>query len=273
MAAYSLTCFGVGDGWPCADRKHSAFLYELGNPGETQRILIDAGEPISSSYKASGLDYDLIDRIFLSHFHFDHLGGFFMLLQGFWLENRKKDLHVHLPSHGIEPIRRLLEAGCIFDELLPFRLVFEPIVPGRPIAFGGMTVTAHPTTHLQGLRNSFREIHPNVYDAFSFLLESGTTRIGHTSDIGGVDDLEPLLQQRLDLLVCELAHVEPVDLFRRIQNADIQRAIFIHLSRRHWDELDKLQALATEVLQRIQFSFARDGEKIDAPSPVKRIAP
>src|ERR1051325_11930468 len=40
MAEFSLTCFGVGDGWPCADRKHAAFLYRFGHA----TILIDCGE-------------------------------------------------------------------------------------------------------------------------------------------------------------------------------------------------------------------------------------
>ena len=34
---------------------------------------------LDASYKASGLSYDLIDAIFLSHLHSDHVGGFFML--------------------------------------------------------------------------------------------------------------------------------------------------------------------------------------------------
>src|SRR5882672_8610337 len=86
MGKLTLRCFGVGDGWPCADRKHASFLYRF----DKVSILVDCGEPISSSYKASGLSYDAIDRIFISHLHFDHIAGFFMLMQGFWLERRQK---------------------------------------------------------------------------------------------------------------------------------------------------------------------------------------
>src|SRR5580698_7714064 len=114
MGKFALKIFGVGDGWPCADRNHASFLYRLGDVS----ILLDCGEPISRSFKASGLDYDTIDRIFISHLHSDHTGGFFMLMQSFWLEQRKKDLPVTLPAAGIKLFKQMLNAGFIFDELL-----------------------------------------------------------------------------------------------------------------------------------------------------------
>src|SRR5687768_17086560 len=92
MDDFSLKCFGVGDGTPSAERNHSAYLYRLG----TATLLIDCGEPVSRSFKATGLSYETIDRIFLSHLHSDHVGGLFMLLQGFWLEQRRQQLTIHL---------------------------------------------------------------------------------------------------------------------------------------------------------------------------------
>ena len=129
MAECSIRCFGVGDGWPCADRHHSSFLYQL---GETS-ILIDCGEPVSGSYKASGLSYDAIDQILLSHLHSDHVGGFFMLMQSFWLEARTKPLTVCLPKDGIKPIQRLLELSTVFPELLDFKLKFAALKAARAV--------------------------------------------------------------------------------------------------------------------------------------------
>ena len=101
MGKCSLTCFGVGDGWPCADRNHSSFLYQFGKTS----LLIDCGEGVSGAFKATGLPYDTIDGIFISHLHADHFAGFFMLMQGFWLERRRKKLSVHLPGVGPCPAR------------------------------------------------------------------------------------------------------------------------------------------------------------------------
>src|SRR2546426_8712678 len=129
MESFSLRCFGVGDGTACADRNHSAYLYGFG----ATTLLLDCGEPISRGFKASGLNYDLIDRILISHLHSDHIGGLFMLLQGFWLEKRQKDLHVHLPREGIQPLRQMLQASFLFEELLPFQVIFSPWSSGQPL--------------------------------------------------------------------------------------------------------------------------------------------
>src|SRR5687767_5363315 len=126
MDEFSLKCFGVGDGIASAERNHSSYLYRLG----AASVLIDCGEPVSRSFKASGLSYDAIDRIFLSHLHSDHVGGLFMLLQSFWLEPRKKELTIHLPNDAIEPVTRMLHAAYLFPEVLPFPLRFQPHLPG-----------------------------------------------------------------------------------------------------------------------------------------------
>src|SRR5215467_7475831 len=124
----SVICFGTGDGAPCEDRNHASFLYRLGKTN----ILIDCGESVDRSYKASGLSYDAIDAIFLSHLHSDHVGGFFMLMQGLWLEKRRKDLPVYLPGDAIPPLRQMLRTVFIFEELLQFRLRLLPLRARTP---------------------------------------------------------------------------------------------------------------------------------------------
>ena len=258
MGKFALKAFGVGDGWPCADRNHAAFLYRLGDVS----IMIDCGEPISRSYKASGLDYDLIDRIFISHLHSDHIAGFFMLMQGFWLEQRKKALPVSMPADGIKPFVNMLNAGLIFKELLQFRLDFEPLKVGKPVITGDVKVTPYPSTHLEQLRKAFQKRYPQDFAAYCFLIEKGMMRIGHSADIGCPEDLEPLLKKPLDLLVCELAHFPAEDLFLYLQPHQIKRIIFMHVGRPYWGDLKQTQRLAAKMLPNIPFTFARDNQEI-----------
>jgi ribonuclease BN (tRNA processing enzyme) len=258
MGKFALKFFGVGDGWPCGDRNHASFLYRLGDVS----ILIDCGEPISRSYKASGLDYDLVDRIFISHLHSDHIAGFFMLMQGFWLEQRKKDLPISMPGDGIEPFKNLLHAGLIFDELLQFKMKFEAIKPNKPVATGDCNVTAFRSTHLEQLRRAFQKKYKQNFEAFCFLIEKGLMRIGHSADIGCPEDMEPLFKKPLDLLVCELAHFRAEDLFLYLQGKAIKRIVFTHVGRPYWEDLKKTQKLASKMLQDIPFSFARDNQEI-----------
>ena len=253
-----LKCFGVGDGWPAGERGHSAFLYRLGDV----QLLFDCGEPVSTRYQVAGTDYDAIDRIFVSHLNFDHIGGLFMLLQGFWLEVRKKELPIHLPQEGIMPIRQLLEAGYLFDELFPFHLSFTALAAGEPVAARGVRVTPFTNTHLESLRARFQKKHPLAFESFSFLIEFEDVRVAHSADIGAPEDLAPLLDKPLDLLVCELAHFEAEKLFDYLRGRPIKRIVFMHLARRYWENLEATRRLAEERLGGIPHTFAHAGEEI-----------
>ncbi len=258
MGKSTLKCFGVGDGWPCDNRNHASFLYRFGQTS----ILIDCGEPISRGFKGTGLTYDTVDRVFISHLHSDHLAGFFMLMQGFWLERRTKELPVSLPHDGIKPVGQLLEAGLIFKELLKFRLRFEALRAGKAVVTGGVRVTPYRSTHLEGLRKVFQKKYPQKFEAFCFLIQAGRQRIGHSADIGQPEDLEPLLAQPLDLLVCELAHFRAEELFQYLQGRKIKRIVFVHLARRYWENLKETRRLAAKMLPDVDLQFAHDGEEI-----------
>jgi ribonuclease Z len=257
MQKFSLKCFGTGDGWPSA-RNHSAFLYRI----DETAILIDCGEPISRSFQGSGLDCDALDSVILSHLHFDHVGGFFMLIQGLWLQQRMKALPVYLPRDGIVPMRQMLDAGCIFDELLSFRMRFQPLSEREPIQIGRVRVTPFPTTHLEGFRRRFQKKYPQAFAAFCFLIQAGALRVGHSADIGAPEDLAPLLEEPVDLLVCELAHVNPVELFGFLKGLPIKHIVFVHLAQKQFEHIEELRSLAALQLAHVQVSFALDGDEI-----------
>lgn len=258
MGTLSLTCLGTADGWPCADRAHAAFLYQFGSA----TLLVDCGEPAGRAYKASGLDYDRLDGIFLSHLHFDHIGGLFMLVQGLWLEGRTRPMPIHLPAEGIEPIRKMLETAYLFPDLLPFPLRFTGLSPDSPVTANGVRVTAFPTTHLDRLRRRFQARHPRPFAAFCFLLEGHGLRVAHSADLGCVEDLAPLLAQPVDLLVCELAHFELEDLTRFLCQRSVGRVVFVHLSRTLREDDASTRARLAAGLGQIPFVIARDGERM-----------
>jgi ribonuclease BN (tRNA processing enzyme) len=255
---FSVTCFGTGDGFPCHDRNHAAFLYRFGQTS----ILLDCGEAIDRSYKASGLSYDAIDTILISHLHSDHVGGFFMLMQGLWLEKRRKQLPVYLPGSAIKPLRQMLTTVLIFDELLQFRLRLLPLRQKKPIRLASARVTPFPTSHLDGLRARFSKKYPSDFSSFCFLLEDAKHRVAHSADLGQPEDLAPLLAKPLDLLVCELSHFSPERLFAYLKNRLIKRIAFVHLARPLRQNLSATRGLAKKMLPNIPHTFPDDFDEI-----------
>ena len=258
MQKFSVTCFGTGDGSPCPDRNHAAFLYRFGGSS----ILLDCGEPIDRYYKASGLSYNAIDGIFISHLHSDHVGGFFMLMQGFWLEKRKRNLPVYLPEYALKPIGEMLKAVLLYPELLRFRLRLLPLREKKSISIGGVRVTPFQTSHLDRLRAQFSQRQRPPIAAYCFLLEAGGRRVAHSSDLGKPEDLEPLLAKPLDLLVCELSHFLPEQLFRYLKGRAIKQIAFVHLLRPLRENLSHTRRLAAKMLPGIPHSFPNDLEEI-----------
>lgn len=258
MSDHSVTCFGVGDGAACADRGHAAHLYRLGD----RTLLIDCGEPVSQRYKSAGLSTNLVDAILLSHRHFDHVGGLFMLLQGWWLDGRKKGLNVHMPTFGIQPLRDLLQNSLFIDEQLPFKLDFKPLTGGAPTRFGDVKVTPFHTTHMNRMQAAMPETPSEAFECFCFLIETGGLRIGHSADLGSPADLDPLLRQPLDLLICELSHFQPSELFDFLEGKPIKQLALVHLGGQVWTKRDELRELAARRLPDVDVLIPNDGDTL-----------
>ena len=254
----TLRCFGVGEGWPCHNRRHSSYLYRFADVS----LLFDCGDGLSSAYQAGEFSYDEVDHVFLSHMHSDHVGGFSLFVQGLWLEQRQHALPVHMPGGGVPAMKAWLEATILPEDLIGFPIDWEALTPGVEIRAGDVSVTPFHTTHLDSLRRSFQAKHPATsFEAFSFLLEAPGLRIAHTADIGEVADLAPLLAQPLDLLVCELSHIDPELLFAELRGKPIRQIVFIHLSREFWDDLPGTRLMMETQLGGIPFSIPNDGDE------------
>lgn len=254
--SHRVTCLGIGEGWPCADRRHSAFLYQFGS----ERVLIDCGEGTTGSYAALGLGPDYLDRIILSHQHSDHVGGLSLFIQGLWLEKRRRPLTLHAPHAAIPALQAWFKATLLFTDLIGFPIHWEPLVSGQSFGSGPLRITPHSTRHLDSLRARFESTHPDTsFESFSFLLEGNGRRVAHTADIGQLADLEPLLTQPLLLLICETSHVNPDQLLVRLQPVSIGRVLFIHLGRQLWANRAAFEARARQHLPGSQPAVAIDG--------------
>jgi ribonuclease Z len=92
-ANLSVTFLGTGASWPTAERGLAAIAVKRG--GEI--LLWDCGEGTQRQIQKSGLSYQQITQIWLTHYHGDHCYGVPGLLKTMALNERTQPLWLYGP--------------------------------------------------------------------------------------------------------------------------------------------------------------------------------
>ncbi|WP_420338434.1 guanitoxin biosynthesis MBL fold metallo-hydrolase GntH [Roseibium sp.] len=162
----------LGTGMPnviTGAQKASAWYVELGNG---DKFLFDVGSGSMENLAKLRPDWSKVDKVFASHLHSDHVGGFAELYIGGWMNGRYTPLHFYGPS-GSEP--RLGSAAFVENQIETWAWDIEGRRTGFPIAGGqaiahefdfrnegpiyeenGVTISSFPAIHSLDGSVSFR---------------------------------------------------------------------------------------------------------------------
>lgn len=100
-----ITILGTSSAVPTAERNHPSFLLHY----KDQNILFDCGEGTQRQIRKVGLNPCKINKIFISHWHGDHILGIPGLLQTLAMNGYNKVLEIYGPRGTKEKMQAILD--------------------------------------------------------------------------------------------------------------------------------------------------------------------
>jgi len=135
-----LTFLGTGSAMPSGERAQSGLLLE----DEHRALLVDCGSGVLDSLARTGLGYEGVSTVLLTHHHLDHVSDLLPLLKARWLAGEE-----HLTVVGPEGTTDLVEGLLSVHDYLRNRvdLTLREIGPDEPFEVAGFDVAAMETRH------------------------------------------------------------------------------------------------------------------------------
>lgn len=210
---------GAGPGLPLPDKCLSSIYVNHGD----RHFLFDCGEGCSRQLLRHGLSGEVLDAVFISHFHPDHISGIFMLIQMLYLQKRSKDLFLFLPERETE-FESLLQYQYTFLEKLGFKL---HILSNDSIRDHFPQIHAMQTDHLWGYEELVTALDlPNQMRSWAFRIGEPGGDLVYTADIQSTDCVASLLQG------CHTAIVDamhpPLEQILKLADNGIPRVLLTH---------------------------------------------
>lgn len=236
-----ITFLGTAHGIPEKERRCSSTLLEIrGNA-----YVVDMGMMTIEEIRRRGISVPDVKGVFITHMHGDHVNGLpsFVDLCSWYFTSA--DPVILLPSDkGCKAVRTWLESL----DSTPRGLRISAYAPGRIFDDGILRVTAFKTNHTE--------------TSHAFLCEAEGKRILFTGDLSpeAADFPKELFGTKLDLAVCETAHVHPEAYLPVWANLSVGEVVLQHVQPRKEREAKEL-AERQRVRPRVSVGF--DGMELE----------
>jgi ribonuclease BN (tRNA processing enzyme) len=242
----------LGVGEACDELQPNTSLLVECPSGLNRTLLLDCGFTAPSQFFKRVQDPDLLDAIWISHFHGDHDFGLPQLLLRLWEMGRTKPLTC-IAQPGIEGrMRSLLDLAYPgLSAQFPFGLDWADLVPGTAFDLNGLNLQAAQTDHPR--KN------------LALRLKSGDRSLFYSGD-GKMTPASRELAFNCSLAVHEAFTVEPLagghssvqECLDMAVGAGVQALALVHIQR---SEREKVKQLDARELQ------ARAGCPVHVPEP------
>jgi ribonuclease BN (tRNA processing enzyme) len=248
--ALRWTTLGTAGGpVPTEDRAEPSNLLDAGG----QAILVDTGDGTANQLAVIGRDVGEVRSIFLSHLHWDHVGGLGAVIGLRWMNTYPGTLTIHGPPGtrqlvdgiiaSLRPSQRVgFGTGArVADPADSVRVV--ELSGGDTLTLGDLAIRTLTNSHFDGDLASIGTV------ALSYRFALGGRSITYTGDTGPSDAVTELAQGT-DMLVSEVIALDPLiaEIVRRRPDmtAETRANMRQHLATHHVDaaEVGRMAARA-----------------------------
>lgn len=232
---------GTGSGKASLIRYHSSILFNSQN----YNLLVDSGDGISRALLNQKISYNSINSILFSHFHPDHYSGFTSLIVQMKMNLRKTSLDIIAHKSDLEFIKELLYRSYVFEEKLPFKINYKKLINKKHFRINNeFGFTAIQNNHLSNKKHWDKNSKLS-FSSSSFLFHYKNTNILLTSDVGDSRDLYLFKNQKIDLMISEITHIDEVELLEAFKLLKPQKLYITHLSDEDEKKVVNVKSLLT----------------------------
>jgi len=194
---------------------------------EEDYFIVDAGDGTLRDLVSLKIDFQKIKGIFLTHGHYDHIGGLYALLGHFRVIERKEKIDIYFPQGGKETEKVILAFKKSYNDIA-FQIKIHKIKGGDEIKIKDLKIKIFQMRHYASV-GVYRILHPDVAVGYQFIHHDKIVAIsGDTGICSGLIEL------------VEGADVAYIDSTLKEEEATDTILNNLHLSKKKAEEIGRL---------------------------------
>jgi len=194
---------------------------------EEYYFLVDAGDGTLRDLVSLKIDFQKIKGIFLTHGHYDHIGGLYALLGHLRIIERKEKIDIYFPK-GCKEVQQIIIAFQESYDDFSFKIQTHEVKSGDVVKIKDLEVKIYQMRHYAAVGVN-RILHPDVAVGYRFIHQGKIIAIsGDTGICSGLIEL------------VEGADVAYIDSTLKEEEATDTILNNLHLSQKKAEEIGKL---------------------------------